>query len=203
MDKFKDVLKDNLLALIRFGTEGQPNNLLLVLEKLDIKTLDRIRPLVIEHRRKTKVVPLFFTRRELSRAADVFPLEFLDIKHPHELLHGTDYIEKISFQKPHVRRQLEYELRSKLIHLRENYVWAKNMKDLFRSAVPSLMPLFYGLLYIRGAEVPSGLDALFASVEKEYGINLGALRKIREGSDNFEGLMKVLNELILIVDKEE
>ncbi len=124
INEFKEKLKENLIEAVRFGTEGEPNNLLFVVNKLDFNDLEQIKDIV--NKNKTNVVPLFFTKEELENASDVFPLEFLDIKQPHELLYGEeDIVNQIKFDKTNVRKQVEFELRSKLIHLRENYIWIK------------------------------------------------------------------------------
>jgi hypothetical protein len=219
INMYEDIIKeydvrlgDNLLSAIKFGTEGEPNNLLFVVEKLDFHTLEHIKELVIAHRKKTRIVPLFFTREELMDGSDVFPLEFLDIKQPHEVLYGDDLVEKIRFDKKHVRRQLEFELRSKLIHLRENYVWIKKdreLRQLLQSAMPSLMPLFYGLLYLKDVKAPTELEPLFKLITKYYKVDVSILRRIRnmkrvkdeELERCAEELMQFLAELGEIVDE--
>jgi len=212
---FKERLKDNLVAAIKFGTEGEPNNLLLVFDELDFDMLEQIKPLIIRHKRETNLVPVLFTERGLKDGADVFPLEFLDMKYPHTVLYGKNVINNIKFEKKHVRRQLEFELRSKLIHLRENYIWIKKDKELralLLSAVPSLMPLFYGLLFLKNVKkMPTKLNALFELIKEKYKIDVGVLKEIKElkdrkvSSDELVGyvkeLMKFLDELITIVDK--
>ena len=182
INEFKEALKENLLSVIRFGTEGQPNNFLFVVKKLDFLVLQKIKPLVIAHKKRTEIVPLFFTQEELMQGADVFPLEFLDIKYPHTVLYGEDVVEKIKFDKKHVRRQIEFELRSKLIHLREHFIWVKKPRELeplLSSAVPNLMPLFYGLLFLKDTKPPTELDALFKAVEDAYRIDVSILKKAR------------------------
>ena len=207
----KEKLGENLLCAVKFGTEGEQNNFLCVMEKIDFATLEQLKEVV--QAQKEKIVPLFFTKRELQNAADVFPLEFLDIRYPHELLYGKDMINDVRIEKKHVRRELESELRSKLIHLRENYVWIKRDKDLkslLVSAVPSLIPLFYGLLYLKDKTPPSRLDDLFSLISEQYDFNVGILRKIKVLKDgkaestelkkDVEGLLEFLRQTIPVID---
>jgi hypothetical protein len=212
IQEFKDELHNDLLSAIKFGSEGEHSNLLFVLEKLDFPVLEKIKKLMIAH--KQPVVPLFFTLEELKEAADVFPLEFLDIAFPHEVLYGKDAVKEIKFDKVAIRCQLEFELRSKLVHLRENYIWIKNSEELKRlliSAVPSLMPMLYGLLFIKDIKAPADLALLFEHVNKSYKVDTGILTKAKElanmkASDadlrqyTFE-LMELLTKLIEIVNK--
>jgi len=212
--EFKEVLKENLISAVKFGTEGEPNNLLFVLNKLDFNVLEQIKLLVIKHVKKNKIVPLFFTQEELRDGSDVFPLEFLDIKQPHEVLYGKDLVEKIKFDKKHVRRQLEFELRSKLIHLRENHIRIKKpneLRELLQRAIPSTMPLFYGLLFLKDVEAPTKLDLLFRAVADKYKVDVSVLRKIKRLKDKkvpeedlkkyVKDLMKFLTELGEVVDE--
>jgi len=204
INEFKENLKENLKAAIKFGTEGQPNNLLFVVDNLDFNVLEQIKELVIKHSNKTDIVPLFFTKEELVDGSDVFPLEFLDIKQPHRLLFGEDVIDKIKFSKKNVRRQVEFELRSKLIHLRENYIWIKKNKDLnklLQSAVPSLMPLFYGLLFLKDIKAPTELNALFELVAKNYNIDVSILRKVRDKNIKDNELKKYVEELMVFLSE--
>ncbi|MAG15817.1 hypothetical protein CMO88_02035 [Candidatus Woesearchaeota archaeon] len=208
----KEKLGENLLCAVKFGTEGEPNNFLCVLEKIDFAALEQLKETM--QKQGEKIVPLFFTRNELQNAADVFPLEFLDIQNPHEVLYGQDLIATIKIEKKHVRRELESELRSKLIHLRENYIWIKKdkeLKALLLTAVPSLMPLFYGLLYLKNTTPPTELDKLFDSVAEKYNFNVDILRKLKvlkdgkakgnELKSDVEGLLEFLRQIIPVIDK--
>ncbi len=205
--EIEELIGDNLISVVKFGSEGEPNNFLWVLNRLDFDVLNEIKPLVIKHRKKGFVVPLIFTKEELFNGADVFPLEFLDIKYPHKTLYGEEIINKIKFDKKHVRRQLEFEFRSKLIHLRENYIWIKNPKELkalLISVVPVIMPLFYGLLFLKNIKPSTKLDKLFNLVSQKYKVNLSILKKIKKLK---EGKIKVkkeelniyVNELIVLL----
>lgn len=212
IESLKERLGANLLSAVKFGTEGEPNNFLCVTEKIDFAVLEQLKEVV--QKQREKVVPLFFTQRELQNAADVFPLEFLDIKYPHEVLFGQDVINAIKLEKKHVRHELESELRSKLIHLRENYVWIKKDKDLktlLISAVPSLMPLFYGMLYLKNTTPPADLDHLFDLVAEKYELNVEVLRKLKLLKDgkadsselkrDVEDLLEFLRHIIPVIDK--
>ncbi len=212
INEMKELIGDNLISVVKFGSEGEPNNILLVLNKLDFNILNDIKPLVIRHRKKGFVVPLIFTKEELFDGSDVFPLEFLDMKYPHKTLYGEDTINQIKFDKKHVRRQLEFEFRSKLIHLRENYIWIKHPKELkalLISAVPVIMPLFYGLLFLKNIEPSTKLDSLFKLVSQEYKVNLDILKKIKKLKTekikiNKEELDEYVKELIgLLADLGE
>ena len=207
INECKKTLQDNLVCVINFGTEEKHNNVLIVTKTLKFEDLEKIKPIIKEYTKRSKVIPVLFTEKGLMEGSDVFPLEFLDIKYPHKAIFGDDVIEKIEFDKKHVRRQLEFDLRSKLIHLREIYIWGdkKGLKNLLKSAVPSVMPLFYGLLYLKDIKPPTEIRALFEKVHEVYEVDTSLFRKIRE--DNFDEesivseLLDLLESLINMVDK--
>ena len=201
-------LRENLVSVIRFGTEGEKNNILIVTKILKFRDLEKIKPVINKYAKRTKIVPVLFTEKGLIDGADVFPLEFLDIKHPHEVKFGKDVIEKIKFEKKYVRRQVEFELRSKLIHLRENYLWIKKSKDLrklLKSAIPSVMPLFYGLLFLKDIEPSTELNLLFKKIQEVYAVDTSLFGKIKRDDFDEESvvseLMQLLETLINIVDE--
>lgn len=210
INECKKILNDNLVSIIKFGTEGEPNNILIVTKSLSFNDLEKIKPIVLKSSKKTKIVPILFTEPGLMESSDVFPLEILDMKYPHKTLFGEDIIEKVSLDKKHVRRQLEFELRAKLIHLRENYIWIKKPKELralLKSAVPTLMPLFYGLLFLKDIKPPLDLESLYAEVHNKYGVDMSLFRAIRQDKIKdkesliVKDLMILLEKLISVVDK--
>ena len=204
MNECKEKLKDNLVSIIKYGTEGEPNNILIVTKQLTFSDLNKLKPIILSFSKKSKVVPILFTESGLKDSNDVFPLEILDMIYPHELLHGHDVLKNIKLEKKYVRRQIEFELRSKLIHLRENYIGIKRPKDLIlllKSAVPTLMPLLYGLLFMKDIKPVSDLFSLYSDVEKSYNVNMEIFRKIREDTIKKQDLETFVKELIDLLEK--
>lgn len=204
INECKEKLKDNLVSIIKYGTEGEPNNILIVTKQLTFSNLNKLKPIILGFSKKSKVVPILFTESGLKDSNDVFPLEILDMIYPHELLYGIDVLDNVELGKKHVRTQIEFELRSKLIHLRENYIGIKRPKDLkllLKSAVPTLMPLLYGLLFMKNIKPPSDLYSLYSSVEKSYSVDMGIFRKIREDKIRKQDLTIFINELINLLEK--
>lgn len=65
------------------------------------------------------------------------------------------------------------------------------MKNLIISAVPSLMPLFYGLLFLKDIKAPTNLNELFSIVAQNYKIDLTVLKKIKQIK---EGKIKIKDQ---------
>jgi hypothetical protein len=70
--------------------------------------------------------PVYFTEEEMAHAADVFPIEFLDMMDNRRVLAGSDPFDGIDVSTRHLRHQVEFELRGKLIRLRELYIPASD-----------------------------------------------------------------------------
>jgi hypothetical protein len=56
---------------------------------------------------------------ELRSSADTFPIEFHDIRERHSILFGEDLVADIEIHSTYYRAQVEHELRSKLLRLRQ------------------------------------------------------------------------------------
>ena len=103
------------------GATGQPasrfskTSLMLVVTRADADTLGRIAIPVRDWVAGGENAPLVVSMEEIDRSQDVFPIEFFDIKDRHLILHGdAGWVSAISIQPADLRRQLEFELRSKL-----------------------------------------------------------------------------------------
>jgi predicted nucleotidyltransferase len=128
--KLKQVLGTNLVNVILYGSAVRKEhvrarsdvNLMLMFKKIDLWQLSKIKKLTPRRLRKQMPQLVFWTEREFENAWDVFPLEFEDIKENHQCLLGMDPFLKRNVDKRHMRYQLEFELRSKLLNLRDTWL---------------------------------------------------------------------------------
>jgi len=99
-------------------------NLLLVLEDLSPATLEALEPALRRWTKAGQPVPRLFSPAVIAESADVFPIEFLDIRRSHVVLHGEDPLDGLEIHTDHLRLQCERELREKMMRLREGEVVA-------------------------------------------------------------------------------
>jgi len=187
VESFKFFSGENLKALYQ-----SDDNYLLVLDKIDIAFLDKIKDTIVRCRKDGKI-PLLFTSNELQTAADVFLLEFLYLRENLSLIVGNDLLARIKFDKKHVRRQLEYELRSKLIHLRENYVLIESEKDLrqlLENSATSLLQVIYGLLFLKDAMHDK--KRAIAAVSELYDIDTSVLTRLKDKDVKAKDLTRMM-----------
>jgi predicted nucleotidyltransferase len=170
--ELKAICGENLRSVVLYGSAAagdsvktSDHNVLVVLERLETEDLAALAGLSARWCKEGNHAPLLFTRKGLARSADVFAVEFADIKQTHKTLHGEDYFAAMEIDHAHLRLELERELKSKLLLLRENFLAAKSSrKELDRlmvSSVSSFLTLFKAALRLYG-EVPpvKKMDAL-------------------------------------------
>ena len=128
---------NNLVSVILYGSAVRKEhvharsdlNLMLVFKKLDLDHISKIRELMGRKLRSHLPQLVFWTEEELKHAWDVFPLEFEDIKENHQCLLGKDPFSKQKIDKKRMRYQIEFELRSKLLLLRDT--WLRSSRDRY------------------------------------------------------------------------
>ena len=203
IEKIKKILGENLITLAVYSN-GDELRYLAVCNNLDFKTLTDLK--------KLDTIPTAFTKNEIDNAVDVFPVEFLNIKKSHKVLYGEDILKDIDISKEDLRHQLEFEFRSKLLHLRQSYMQSdgKDLEDIILSAVPTLAPIIGALMYLKDIHTQYDPDLIKIMV----GVDTKVVRdiyRIRTGKTKFEGdknkyierLINVLTQVGDIVDKIE
>jgi len=137
----------NLLSVVLYGSaaEGEFHpeysdlNMLCVLRDASFPSLSKITGVVEWWRGKKHHPPLILTETDLRTSADVFSIEFLDMKTRHRVLYGEDVLRNLDVPMHQHRSQLEYELREKLFLLRQHLLLAgTNEKELWEVMLNSL-----------------------------------------------------------------
>src|SRR5919199_1215043 len=117
---------DNLASVVLYGSAASGDfvqlesdyNLLIALERITPEDLRLAQAPMREWQRLGHPLPVYFTSEELRDAADVFPIEFHQMRRARVVLYGRDPFEGLMISDENLRHQTEYELRSKLLQLR-------------------------------------------------------------------------------------
>jgi predicted nucleotidyltransferase len=128
--ELKQVLGNNLVSVILYGSTVRGEhvrtrsdlNLMLVFKKIDLAQITNVDKLIPRRIRKKLPQMVFWTEVEINNAWDVFPLEFEDIEENHRCLVGKDLFTQRSVDKKRMRYQIEFELRSKLLKVRDTWL---------------------------------------------------------------------------------
>jgi len=208
IEKIIEILGRNLVALVQYNT-GDEIRILAVCTKIDFPTLQSLKPL--------KEIPLVMTKEELTDGVDVFPIEFLNIKQHYKVLHGEDCLAGLIISKKHLRHQLEFEFRSKLIHLRTEYLQfkGKDLEHLILASVPTLMPILGALVNLKDLRNDwTDANELFRIVSDGYGIDTQVLEDVygvlhktakmnKDKEQYIRDIIRVLSDIGEIVDEFE
>lgn len=166
IDDLKTTHGRNLAAVILYGSAAAGDfiprhsdyNLLVALHEITPKDLRNAHACLREWHRLGHPVPVYFTVNELQTAADVFPIEFHQMERARKVLFGSDVLANINISDDFLRHQTEYELRSKLIQLRRQYIPASasvdGLKRLMAESLSSFAALFRAVLLLHGMESP-------------------------------------------------
>lgn len=130
----KDALGDRLTMVALFGSASAGDvekrfsdvNIMVVSTELGVAELDAIAKLSRAWSKLGNPPPLMFALERLMNSSHVFPIELLDIKENHRVLHGRDVLRDLPISQANLRFQLEHELKGKLIQLREGYMLASD-----------------------------------------------------------------------------
>jgi len=126
--KLEHAFSGRLVSVILYGSAASGEhaadkladlNVLCVLKEITPRELFEGEPVLKWWRDKGHPSPLLMSEEEVHNSADCFPMEFKDMKERRRVLFGTDVIADITVHATHYRAQVEHDLRSKLLRLRQ------------------------------------------------------------------------------------
>src|SRR5215472_3405129 len=169
----------NIESVILFGSaaagnfhEGLSNvNLMCVLRDSSLKALQALSPAAKWWDGKKQTPPLCMTKQELQRSTDVFTIELLDMQQHHRVLFGDDPLQDLQIPMDMHRVQVEYELREKLILLRQHLLISANNEsrlwELVLHSAPSFSTLFrHALITLGDSKSTTRRDAVTALAQR-------------------------------------
>ena len=184
-------------------------NTLIVVKGIEIPFYDFIASLGKRYGKKKIRAPLIMTRDYINRSLEVFPLEFLEMKLIHQLLYGDDVLKDIKIEKADIRLQCERELKGKLQYLCQGYIKAMGNKmtltDLFVGSLSGYFPLFHGILFLYGHEIPKEKEDVLHALNECCGVDMKVYRDLMDiRSRNFyppiDALKEVFKKLYRVLD---
>jgi predicted nucleotidyltransferase len=167
VNRLKAAIHDSLKTVVLYGSavtgefraEHSDLNVLCVVDRADAALLENAHGVAEWWMRQGNLAPLIFTVDELRRSADVFAIELLDMKLHHRILYGTDFLD--DFEVPlHLHRlQVERELRTAWLRLRQAILAAplsnKVHVDIMLKSVSPFCALFRHALLALGHDMPA------------------------------------------------
>jgi hypothetical protein len=217
VEQLKTAAGANLRAVVLYGsavagdfhTKHSNFNLLCILTRTDVASLEALYPAMEWWRNQEHAAPLVFTLEELRNSADVFAIELMDMKTHHRMLHGEDFFAGVDVPAAAHRLQVERELRTNWLRLRQAIVMMSGKErariDLMLGSISSFATLFRHALTLFGE--PPARDkrdaiARIASVCRSTPAGFEAILDLREGKkkENEVNAKRTLESYLELVD---
>jgi hypothetical protein len=167
VNRLQAAAKDNLQGVALYGSaaagefhEGHSDlNILCLVTRAGSKDLEALHGVAEWWIKKGNHPPLLFTRDELIRSADVFAIEFLDMKSRHRILFGEDFLTSLEVPLHLHRSQVERELRTNWLRLRQAILAAspdeKSHLGIMTQSLSTFCALFRHALFVVGQPMPA------------------------------------------------
>jgi hypothetical protein len=219
VSRMKEFAAENLESMILYGSaargdfkEGHSDlNVLCVLRSVAARELTRVTPVV--HwwcKDQNEPAPLFFTAEELRQSADVFSIELLDMQDGRRVLYGTDVIDGIPVPMNLHRVQVERDLRTLLLKLRQHFLLTGQRESELRAAEAksssSVLALLRHTLIAFEEEPPVSAPEVFARIAALTGADADAFAvafKLRDRHAHADDIVRTygryLNALTVVI----
>jgi hypothetical protein len=194
--RLESAAKGNLKAVVLYGSavtgefaeRHSDINILCLVERAGTAELEQLHDVSAWWMKQGHGVPLVLTLDELTRSADVFAIEMLDMKRHHRMLFGSDFLEQLEVPMRLHRAQVEHELRVNWLRLRQAILAAPARKGphfgIMAASVPVFCALFRHALIALGQPAPQGKRAAVDEIAALTGADPSAfhtLLEFREG----------------------
>ena len=219
VSRMKEFAGENLESMILYGSaargdfkEGHSDlNVLCVLRSVAARELARVTPVVRwwskDH---NEPAPLFFTAEELRQSADVFSIELLDMQESRRVLYGADVVAGIPVPMNLHRVQVEHDLRTLLLKLRQHFLLTGQKESELRTAEAksssSVLALLRHALIAFDEEPPATAQEVFARIAALTGADAEAFIaafKLRDRHAHVDDIVRTygqyLNALTVVI----
>ena len=189
VERMRAAAGTNLLAVVLYGSAAAGDyvadhsdvNLLCVLGETSFAAIATLAPAIAWWEKQKHRVPLLMSAEEMRRSADLFSIEFLDMRRHYRVLWGEDVLKTLEIPMRLHRAQVEYELREKTILLRQRLLVSGNDDakwELLLRSLPAFGTLFrHTLIALGDAGVGSKREAA-AALAGKLGIDTNAFSEL-------------------------
>ncbi|HWZ22589.1 MAG TPA: hypothetical protein VNW06_08045 [Cytophagaceae bacterium] len=181
---------ENLVAVYLYGgiakEEFDANysdiNILIVLQKTDIGSLDILNKALEKPLYKIALNPFILSADELENAANLFPVKFLDIKRNHNLLYGKDVLLTFQINEELLKRNCRRELKNILFRL--NHIYIRNhaseevLGNKMKQILPSLLIHLNILGYIKNGQLYKNKEEIIEHISPLFTLDKSLLLEL-------------------------
>jgi hypothetical protein len=190
VEKLQETFHDRLVSVVLYGSavtgDHQPKfsdyNVLCVLREIMRRELSAGEPIFRWWREQGSPAPLLLTEHEVATSTDCFAIEFRDIQCCHRILHGKDVVSELAIDTSFYRAQVEHDLRSKLLRLRQKAAGMLSDPDLLRrlllDSVSTFCVLFRHALLLHGVDTPPRKREIIQAARQHFAIDSAPFEKL-------------------------
>jgi hypothetical protein len=184
------VFSEQLKSVVLYGSRASGentnalsgHNILIISENITLDKLAGLSPATKKWLKSGNPPPAIFTVEEFFASADVFPIEFLDMKDNSKLLYGQDFLTSLPVERANIRHQIEFDLRSKLLKLRQAYISLqgndKQLKAMLMDSISSILSVLRHAVVLFGKESPANKFDSLDMLAGITGVNIDAFKSI-------------------------
>ena len=133
---FEKSFSENLSSVIVYGSVASNNynrkfsdiNILILLKENDPEAIIKFGNISSKDIKQHRLTPLVLTEKEFSSSADVFPMEYNDIRDNYILIYGKDPVKNLKLTDKNLRHQTEASLRGIINQMRQLLIATKGKK---------------------------------------------------------------------------
>ena len=223
--RVREAAGENLESVILYGSAANGSyhaefsdlNFFCLLRDTSYAALTLLAPFARWWDAQKQPAPLLMSRAELETTTDVFTIELIDMQQHHRVLFGEDVIAPLEIPMRLHRAQVEYELREKLILLRQRSLLAtqkdQRLWELLVHSIPSFSTLFRHALIALGQPAPTSKREAVAELAKIVHFDPASIHQVldvREHKLNtkavevrklFAGYLAAIEQVTAAVDK--
>lgn len=182
-ERLESALGADLVAAILYGSAARGTyvkgrsdlNVLIILRDASADALKPAAAILADWTKSGEPAPLVFGEAEWKASADVFPIEIEDMREAHRLVRGRDVFAGLTTTRADLRRELEREVRGKLLRLRTEYASAapsgKALGRLLVASASTFLTLLRATLRLAGQTPPSQPAALVKAAATVAGLD--------------------------------
>ncbi|MCC6589216.1 MAG: nucleotidyltransferase domain-containing protein [Bryobacterales bacterium] len=190
--KLEKTFGTDLVSVILYGSAASGEyheqysdlNILCVLQSIRPADLAAAEPIFRWWRDLGNPAPLLLAELEVRTSTDCFPIEFHDMRHQRRVLAGRDVIEGLEIDDSFYRAQVEYQLRTAFIRLRQKAAGllhdARLLTSLLAESVSTFLVLGRHVLILSGTARPGSKRETVEALGTALGIDVTPFRTLMD-----------------------
>jgi hypothetical protein len=159
LSDLRRIFGNRLRSLVVYGdhVDSMPLTCLALVTALDTVDLDACARAVTGWHRQQLATPLVMPEHEFRRSLDAFPLEYNEMVRVHAHVYGEDPFAGVTISPDDLRRACETQVKSHLLHLREEYIEAgghpQTVAELVEHSAAGFAALLRNVAQLHGVNI--------------------------------------------------